>query len=156
MALQPRVARRHLAVALPRDAAEAAATLRWALRLVAPGDALTLLHVRPADVTAPPAAPGASPLAALAPQELPLDSLATDALAGGDANAARDAAQAVEQLARAGGFEPRLLKLRTELRIADALLAFLAAGDDAQHAGRAPDALILGSHEAAAAPEDPR
>jgi hypothetical protein len=157
MAMQPRLANRHLAVALPRDAAEAAATLRWASRLVAPGDALTLLHVRPADVTAAPSTtPGAaSPLAALAPVEMPLDALATETLSG-DAAAASDAAQAAQALARAAGSEPRLLKLRTELRIADALLAFLAAGDDAAYGGRAPDALIIGSHEAAATPEDPR
>ena len=123
-----------------------------------PGDALTLLHVRPADITAaPPTTPGvaASPLAALAPVEMPLDALATDTLSG-DPAAASEAAQAAQALARAAGFEPRLLKLRTELRIADALLAFLAAGDDVAYGGRAPDALIIGSHEAAATPEDPR
>ena len=154
--LQRRAAARHVVVALPRNAAEAAATLRWTLqRLAAPGDALTLLHVRPAESTAPPPPPGASPLAPLAPLELPLDALPSDALAGGDA-AAAEAMQAATQLASATSFQPRLLKLRTQLRIADALLAFVAAGKDAQHGGRAPDLLVLGSHEAAAAPEDPR
>jgi hypothetical protein len=153
---QRRMASRHLVVALPRDAAEAVATLRWTLqRLAAPGDAITLLHVRPAESTAPPPPPGASPLAALAPLDLPPDALASDALAGSDA-ACAEAARVAAQLARACGFEPRLLKLRTPLRIADALLAFVAAGDEAQHGGRVPDALVLGSHEAAAAPEDPR
>jgi hypothetical protein len=137
MATRLRSPARHLLVALPRDAAEAAATLAWVgEHLRREGDAFTLLHVRPADITAPSPAP-------FLPVDVPLDALADDCLAGDDAEGAAAATAAATAL----GEDVAVVKLRSPLpRIVDALMAYIAA----LPAERAASALVLGSHEAAA------
>jgi hypothetical protein len=137
MATRLRSPARHIVVALPRDAAEAAATLAWVgEHLRREGDAFTLLHVRPADITAPSPAP-------FLPVDVPMDALADDCLAGDDAEGAAAATAAAKAL----GEDVAVVKLRSPLaRIVDALMAYLAA----LPAERAASALVLGSHEAAA------
>ena len=45
---------RHVLIAIPRDAGEAAVTLKWAARhVVRKGDKVSLVHCRQADITTP-------------------------------------------------------------------------------------------------------
>ncbi len=127
---------RNILVALPRDAAEAAATLSWVRGNLAREDdstmtSFTLLHVRRADLTAAQAAP-------FAPVEEPVNSLLDDCLLGADEESGKAAMRAAQAL----GSNARLVKLRSSLPIIDALMAYVT-----QFSGA--DALVMGSHTAA-------
>jgi len=127
---------RHVLVALPRDATEAAVTLRWVAANLSPeSDAYTLLHVRQADLTAAHAAP-------FAPEEEPVSSLASEVFLGTEDDAVADAVEA----ARALGPSTRFLKLRSPMRVIDVLMAYVASLPEDHKA----DTLVLGSHTAAA------
>jgi hypothetical protein len=138
MSLAPRRVR-HVLIALPRDAAEAAATLRWTCAHVKrdDDDLFTLLHVRLTDFTSPAPAP-------LLARDEPLSALGGEFLSGTsrdeDLSAALDAAKALGPEAKV-----RLVKLSSPLRVLDALVAYMEALPEAERA----EALVLGSHKAA-------
>jgi hypothetical protein len=75
--------------------------------------------------------------------------LRDDLLIGATDEAAAEAMAACKALETASGSEPQLIKLRSPLRILDALSAYVSSlGDDEK-----ADLLMMGSHTAACPPE---
>ena len=137
---------RHLLVSLPRDAEDAARTMSYVAENVArTDDRVTLLHVRQADLTS------ATPLAYDAKEE-PLGSLAEDLLIGSSDEAASTATDAAAAIQRATGAADRvrLVKLRSPLRVIDALVAYINSLSDNKNKA---DALVMGSHVHSCPPE---
>jgi nucleotide-binding universal stress UspA family protein len=138
MAMAASARTRHLLVALPRDAAEALATLNYTRDyLRKSGDAITLVHVRLADITA---AHLDAPFSAV---EEPLSALADDVLLG-------DAASVIAAASEAGA--KTLVKLRTPLPIFYALMSYTTCLSDDDPRG-VPSLLVMGSHTAATNPQ---
>ena len=131
----PAPARRVL-VAVGRDAADAARTLRWSAAHVArAGDRVSLVHVRAPEVLAAAATPVVE--VAVPAATLP------NAVWGADKAAADDVAEALKML-QAAASAVDAVELRSMLRVSDAILSyirFLPAEEKA-------DALVMGSHGA--------
>jgi len=134
--------KRNLVIALPRDAAEACATLEYTRDVLArAGDMVTLLHVRLADMTVKTAVPFQA-------VEEPLSGLADDVLLGNDEQSVAVVLQAASSLGNKAS-SMTLLKLRSPLRITDALMSYITSLTDGQ---RDNMLLIFGSHTAASDP----